>query len=190
LALRRNIAEQFLEPAEAEVVAFARRQTMTSEMVGVEVSGFSETELTDEQVAEKLAQWEAKNPPVSDVDIKVQRVLHGIILKEKGGPRELCVFVGPFEATSIALGKDGVDTGRPMTHDLFGSLIGSLDDVSLRRVVITKLEDETFYAEMEMTHHGERLVVDCRPSDGIAVAVRLGVPIFVSRNVPPFSQAA
>jgi bifunctional DNase/RNase len=77
-----------------------------------------------------------------------------------------------------------------MTHDLFGAFFRSLDDIAVDRVVITKLEDKTFYAEMEMTHHGERVTVDCRPSDGIAVAVRIGVPIFVSRSVPPFSQAA
>jgi bifunctional DNase/RNase len=175
-----DIAEQFLEPANAEVVAFARRGDIVAEMIEVEVGAVMVESVTDDE----RERWKAKGWPAVD-DTK-----RYVVLRERGGPRQLALFIGTFEAASIAMAKEGTTTPRPMTHDLFGSLIGALGDVSLDRVVITKLEDETFYAEMEMTHHGDRVAVDCRPSDGIAVAVRLGVPIFVSRSVPPFSQAA
>jgi bifunctional DNase/RNase len=117
-------------------------------------------------------------------------------LKERTGDRILEFGIGPGEAAAIAMALQGVRQPRPMTHDLIGNLLGALDDLSLLRVIITKREfppelarqladgeavqlggTETFYAELELKHRDRVITVDCRPSDGIAVALRLGVPI-------------
>jgi bifunctional DNase/RNase len=117
-------------------------------------------------------------------------------LNERVGDRVLEFGIGPAEGAAIAMALQGVRQPRPMIHDLIGNLLGALDDVSLLRVIITKrgfppelarqLADgeavllggtETFYAELELQHRDRVITVGCRPSDGIAVAVRLGVPI-------------
>jgi bifunctional DNase/RNase len=176
------IASEFIRlyaSSDAEVILFVRREAALSALVEVEVSDVRVGPLTEDEARRWGAEW-----------LKNDSVLHGVVLKERGGERELCFFCGDWEATSIAMGREGTATQRPMTHDFFGLLVESLDDLSVERVVITRLEDKTFYAEMQVVHHDESSVLDCRPSDGIAVAVRLGVPIYVSSSVPPFSQAA
>jgi bifunctional DNase/RNase len=130
-----------------------------------------------------------KDPDYAE-QAKSNAALHGVVLKERVGDRELCIFMGQFEAAAIAVGKEGKTFARPMTHHLIGDFMRSLDDFAVERVTITRLEDKTFYAEIPATHHGDAMTVDCRPSDGIAVALRLDVPIFVSQDVPPFSKAA
>jgi bifunctional DNase/RNase len=132
-------------------------------------------------------------------------------LKERTGNRVLEFGIGPTEAQAIALALHGKRQPRPMTHDLIGNLLEALDDVSVLRVIITKRErelpaelarqlaegeavllggTETFYGELEL-RHGERITyVDCRPSDGIAVAVRLGVPIVAADELEPVLATA
>lgn len=102
-----------------------------------------------------------------------------VILQEKGGDRILPIWIGRTEAESIAVHLDGVVRERPMTHDLVRSLIIALGG-ELQRVNVTRVEDGTFFAEMHLLSDGITEVVDARPSDSIAIAVRLDAPIFVA----------
>ncbi|MEW6155126.1 MAG: bifunctional nuclease family protein [Actinomycetota bacterium] len=106
-----------------------------------------------------------------------------VLLREADGDhRVLPIFIGPVEATAIAFALQGVSTPRPMTHDLMRDLLGALG-VAVERVVITELRDRTFYAEIEMSNGGKGYKVSSRPSDAIALAVRLGTPIFADEGV-------
>lgn len=105
-----------------------------------------------------------------------------VILQEKGGDRILPIWIGRTEAEAIAAHLDGVQRERPMTHDLARSLIVTLSG-ELRRVNITRVEDGTFYAEMHIMHAQTMHVVDARPSDSIAIAVRLDAPVFVADDL-------
>ena len=102
-----------------------------------------------------------------------------VLLREDEGQRYLPIFIGPPEATAIVYALQGMETPRPMTHDLFKTV---LDDMSMRlqQVVITELHDGTFYAEIELAGNGNAYRISSRPSDAIALAVRYedAVPIF------------
>ena len=89
----------------------------------------------------------------------------------------LPIFIGGPEATAIALAHEGVQPPRPMTHDLFAQALEAMD-VSVERVVITELRERTFFAELHMRSPGEVRVMSARPSDAIALAVRMDIPIF------------
>lgn len=107
-----------------------------------------------------------------------------VLLREQDGPRYLPIFIGPPEATAIVYALQGMDTPRPMTHDLLKTV---LDDLTARldRVEITELHDGTFYAEIELVRDGSSSRISSRPSDAIALAVRYSdtVPIFVDEEV-------
>jgi bifunctional DNase/RNase len=106
-----------------------------------------------------------------------------VLLREADGEhRVLPIFIGPVEATAIAFALQGVVTPRPMTHDLMKDVLAALA-VGVDRIVITELRDRTFYAEIEMTRNGSECKVSSRPSDAIALAARLRVPIFASEEV-------
>lgn len=106
-----------------------------------------------------------------------------VLLKEKTGTRYLPIWIGAVEATAIAFALQGVDTPRPLTHDLFVNVIEDLD-VEVEAVHVTELREGTFYAELHLTHNGERHTISARPSDAIALASRLdGVPIFGAEDV-------
>jgi bifunctional DNase/RNase len=106
-----------------------------------------------------------------------------VLLREADGEhRVLPIFIGAVEATAIAFALQGVVTQRPMTHDLMRDLLGELK-VSVERVVITDLRDGTFFAEIEMTAGADSHSVSSRPSDAIALAARLGTPIFANEAV-------
>ena len=106
-----------------------------------------------------------------------------VLLREADGQhRVLPIFIGPVEATAIAFALQGVTTPRPMTHDLLRDLLTALG-VGVERIVITELRDRTFYAEIEMSNQGNGCKVSSRPSDAIALAVRLGTPIFADESV-------
>ena len=102
-------------------------------------------------------------------------------LDEDGGSSEaelmLPIFIGGPEATAIALAHEGVEPPRPMTHDLFAQSLEAMN-VQVERVVITELRDRTFFSELHMRAPGEAKVMSARPSDAIALAVRMGIPIF------------
>lgn len=94
----------------------------------------------------------------------------------------LPIFIGQAEATAIALSLEGVDTPRPMTHDLMRDMLMVLS-AELAKVVITDLRDKTFFAELHLTVDGKPQVVSCRPSDAMALAVRTDAPIFCEAHV-------
>jgi bifunctional DNase/RNase len=103
---------------------------------------------------------------------------YALILKEINGARRLPIIIGAFEAQSIALEMEGIKPPRPLTHDLLKNVMDTLG-VSLNDVFINELRDGTFYAKLSL----DSQEIDSRPSDAIALAVRYGVPIFVSEKV-------
>ena len=109
-----------------------------------------------------------------------------VLLREEDGQRYLPIFIGPPEATAIVYALQGMETPRPMTHDLFKSVLDEMA-VSLQRVVITELHDGTFYAEIELGQNGETRRISSRPSDALALAARYPdsepVPIFADEAV-------
>jgi bifunctional DNase/RNase len=105
-----------------------------------------------------------------------------VILKDKEGDRVLPIWVGIFEANAIALQIENIATPRPMTHDLLRNIITDLDG-QVDRVVVSDLKDNTFFAIIHLTVKGEAVVVDARPSDAIALALRTRAPILVDETV-------
>jgi bifunctional DNase/RNase len=105
-----------------------------------------------------------------------------VILKDKLGERVLSIWVGIFEANAIALQIENVSTPRPMTHDLLRNIITDLEG-SVDRVVVSDLKDNTFFAVIHLTVRGERVAIDARPSDAIALALRTRSPILVEEAV-------
>jgi hypothetical protein len=106
-----------------------------------------------------------------------------VLLREVTGDRRLLpIFIGGPEATAIALALDNVKTPRPMTHDLMKSLLDELG-TTIDRVVVTDLNEGTFFAEIHLTRNGDQHHVSSRPSDAIALAVRAGTPIFADEGV-------
>ncbi len=102
-----------------------------------------------------------------------------VVLEEKGGERALPIWIGRPEAEAIAAHLNQVKRERPMTHDLAQSIINGLGGL-LRRVQVTRVLEGTFFAEMHFNKGGQPVVIDARPSDAIALALRLGAPIFVA----------
>ena len=102
-----------------------------------------------------------------------------VILQERDGPRLLPIWIGRPEAEAIAAHLQSIKRERPLTHDLAKSLIVGLG-ADVRRVAITKVEDRTYFAELQLAKGGELLAVDARPSDSIAIALRCGAPIFAA----------
>ncbi len=102
-----------------------------------------------------------------------------VLLREIDGDRLLPILIGPAEASAIAMELQGIRPQRPLTHDLVKRVIVGLGG-ELRRVIIGDLRDDTYFAELEL-HRGDEVVrVDARPSDSIAVALRLQAPIFLA----------
>ena len=105
-----------------------------------------------------------------------------VILQERDGPRVLPIWIGPGEASAIAMELAGVKFSRPLTHDLLKQVIVGLG-ADLRKVIITQVKDNTYFAELQI-YHGDTVVnIDARPSDSIAVALRLKAPIFTSDDL-------
>jgi bifunctional DNase/RNase len=105
-----------------------------------------------------------------------------VILKDRVGDRVLPIWVGIFEANAIALQIENIATPRPMTHDLLRNVISDLDG-RVDQVVVSDLKDNTFFAIIHLTVKGERVVIDSRPSDAIALALRTRAPILVEEAV-------
>jgi bifunctional DNase/RNase len=105
-----------------------------------------------------------------------------VLLRERGGERYLPIWIGAAEAAAIALSLQGVVTPRPMTHDLLKNILEDLT-VEVQRIVVTELRDSTFYASIALQRGTDGFEVSSRPSDAIALAVRMAVPIFAEEGV-------
>jgi len=112
-----------------------------------------------------------------------------VVLKDVRSDMVLPIWVGIFEANAIALELDKTATPRPMTHDLLRNLARGLNAV-VKKVVVSELKDDTFYAVIWMDHAGETVTLDARPSDAIALALRWDCPIYVHRDVLANSKIA
>ena len=111
-----------------------------------------------------------------------------VLLKQEDEDVILPIWIGIFEANAIALKLDDVETPRPMTHDLLNNVFNSLG-TTIERIVISNLEDNTFYAEIIVKRGDEELIIDSRPSDAIALAVRTDAPIFADPEVLENAQS-
>ncbi len=105
-----------------------------------------------------------------------------VILKDLEGKRFLPILIGPFEATAIALALEGTAVPRPLSHDLMRSLLETMH-AKLEQIVIHDIKDSTFFAKLIVRTNGETQEIDARPSDGIALALRMQAPIFVSDRI-------
>ena len=105
-----------------------------------------------------------------------------VLLRTKEGERVLPIWVGIFEANAIALQIENISTPRPMTHDLLRNIIKDLD-ATVQKIVVSDLQDNTFFAFIYVLINGETRAIDARPSDAIALALRTGAPIFVEDTV-------
>lgn len=105
-----------------------------------------------------------------------------VVLQEKDGARLLPIWIGQPEAESIVLHMHNVKRERPLTHDLVRSLIVGMG-AQLRRVQITKVANRTYFAELQLQHAESLVKIDARPSDSIAIALRLGAPIFANEEL-------
>ena len=105
-----------------------------------------------------------------------------VVLKEEDQERYLPIWIGPFEADAITIGLQNIQMTRPLTHDLLKSVIDHMD-ASISHIWVNDLRNDTFYAEIVVEADGQSLKIDSRPSDAIALAVRVNVPIYVSESV-------
>src|SRR6202012_496769 len=112
-----------------------------------------------------------------------------VILKDIGSAHVLPIWVGIYEANAIALEIEKVSTPRPMTHDLIKTLLLGME-AGIQKVVVSELKDDTFFAVIWIQRNGELLSVDSRPSDALALALRLDCPIFVDDSVLKSSKLA
>jgi bifunctional DNase/RNase len=110
-----------------------------------------------------------------------------VVLKEVDSNRCLPIWIGPFEADAITIQLQGVQVARPLTHDLLKSFIRTLG-AKVSHILVNDLRNNTFFAQITVDNDGEEVQIDARPSDAIALAVRVGVPIFVAEQV--MDQAA
>ena len=117
--------------------------------------------------------------PVSNMPI--------VLLKEVSSDTVLPIWVGVYEANAIALEIEKVSTPRPMTHDLIKNVLVGLEAM-LHKVVVTELKDDTFYAVIWLEREGQVVSIDSRPSDALALALRMDCPIFVDEEVLKHSK--
>lgn len=119
---------------------------------------------------------------VESVRVSTSGLQRVVVLKEKGSDRYLLIWVGTPEAGAIALSMQGIPVARPMTHDLLKSVIEAMG-AKVRRILVTDMIDNTYYARIILDVDGRAVEVDARPSDSIALALRVQAPIFVAEKV-------
>ena len=105
-----------------------------------------------------------------------------VVLKETDSNRYLPIWIGPFEAEAITLQLQGVQVARPLTHDLLKGVIDQMG-ATVSHIMVTELKNDTFYAHIVMDIDGKSVEIDSRPSDAIALAVRVKAPVFVAEEV-------
>ncbi len=112
------------------------------------------------------------------IRLEIPQNMPVLILREQGGVRRIMpICIGAPEASSIHYALEGLKPERPLTHDLLINITEALDAQPVK-LVITKIEDNTYFADLHLLQQGKVLAVSCRPSDGVAVAVRAGIPIY------------
>ena len=111
-----------------------------------------------------------------------------VILRDAEEKNFLPIWVGVFEANAIALQMEGITTPRPMTHDLLRNIIREISG-KVEQVVINNLQENTFYAQIHLRLNGKAFTIDSRPSDAIALALRMEAPVFVEESVLEKSRA-
>ena len=119
---------------------------------------------------------------IESVRVSLMNYQRVVILKEKAAERYLPIWIGPAEADAIAVQLQEVTVARPLTHDLLNSVISSLGG-SVRSIIVNDLNNDTFYARILVDVDGRSLEIDARPSDALALAVRVHVPIFAEEAV-------
>ena len=119
---------------------------------------------------------------IDSIRVSLMNYQRVVILKEKVSDRYLPIWIGAAEADAIAVKLQGVSVPRPMTHDLLRSVIDTLG-ARIDSITVTDLKNDTFYAQIAITINGNQLDVDSRPSDALALAVRVEVPIYVDESV-------
>ena len=119
---------------------------------------------------------------IDSIRVSLMNYQRVVILKEKESDRYLPIWIGPAEADAIAVKLQGVSVPRPLTHDLLRSIITSLG-AGLTHITVCDLQNDTFYAKIGLQVDGKTVEVDSRPSDAIALAVRVQVPIYVADEV-------
>jgi bifunctional DNase/RNase len=105
-----------------------------------------------------------------------------VVLKDVDSDRYLPIWIGPFEADAITIQLQGVQVARPLTHDLLKSIIDEMG-ARISHVMVSELKNDTFFARIVMDVNGNRMEIDARPSDAIALAVRANAPLFVAEEV-------
>jgi hypothetical protein len=119
---------------------------------------------------------------IDSIRVSLMNYQRVVILKEKEGNRYLPIWIGPAEADAIAVKLQNVELSRPLTHDLLQSVIATLG-ASVDYIVVNGLKDDTFYANLALSVDGMKLDIDSRPSDALALAVRVGAPIYAEEAV-------
>lgn len=119
---------------------------------------------------------------VDSIRVHMPSGQHVVILKEKDADRYLPIWIGIFEANAIALKITNITPERPITHDLLASILQSTD-MRLKKIQVTSLTNEVFYARLFIAANGREVEIDSRPSDAIALAVRMTCPILVAQEV-------
>lgn len=119
---------------------------------------------------------------VESVRVHMMSSQHVVILRDAAHDRYLPIWIGPWEANAIAMRLQGVVPERPMTHDLFSQTLEELG-VAVKQIVVSDLSEDTFRARLLLQVDGREVDLDARPSDAIALAVRVGVPIFATDAV-------
>ncbi|MSQ25437.1 MAG: bifunctional nuclease family protein [Dehalococcoidia bacterium] len=124
---------------------------------------------------------------IDSIRVSLMNYQRVVILKERESDRYLPIWIGPAEADAIAVKLQDVTVPRPLTHDLLREIITGLG-ATVNRIIVTNLKDDTFFAEIVLQVNGKELSIDSRPSDALALAVRVKVPIFANEEV--LSKAA
>ena len=119
---------------------------------------------------------------IDSIRVSPMNYQHLVLLKEKQADRYLPIWIGPAEAEAIAIKLQNVDIARPLTHDLLGSVIGTLG-AAVNFIVVNDLRNDTFYAKITINTDGKQIEIDSRPSDAIALAVRVLAPIYAEEAV-------
>jgi len=119
---------------------------------------------------------------IDSIRVSLMNYQRVVMLKEKMAERYLPIWVGPTEADAIAVKTQGVSVPRPLTHDFVCAIISTLEG-AVKEAIIDKLKDDCFYAKIVIDANRKETEIDCRPSDALAMAVRLGIPIFADEKV-------